>query len=1011
MPCSDPSGSRLPSSAATALQASATLGVVGFTAQGTAYGRAAVELLARQVTDLKDGDPLAPVTIVVPSNYAAVATRRALAARPGGIAAVELLTLHRLAERLASLDGRRPVTAPVLAQAVRTVLHDDPGVFGPVAEHPATELAPVRATRELSGVSDDALDAVADASERARDVVRIARTARAHLAANHHDEHDLLLAATEAVAKGADVGPLVVHLLQDLTPAGAALLHAIAGAQDVRVNVGLTGNAAADKPVIDAHARAFITVDANSTPPTAHHVITVSDPDEEVRATVRTITQWMRDGVALGATAVLYATSDPYARLLHEQLDAAGIPHNGSPVRDIGDMLLGRSLRALLALPERGFRRTDVMAVLTGAPLAGVPTRRWEEIARAAGVVDGDDWDRNLGAFAAEQLARAAKLDPNDDGWLIERHERDAARANELAAFVAKLRADLVAPTGGWRALAEWAKGVVTTYLGDDRHRARWPEDEIDAAERVDAALDRLANLDAVGGPAPDLDVFRRTLDGELDVALRRVGRFGDGVLVGHVSMAVGLVLDRVVVLGLAEGAFPARRLEDSLLPDAERALANGELRLRTERVHDDHRQLLAAIAAADDATVCFPRGDLRRSGDRFPSRWLDEVTAATATRHEVPSFASGIARVAFPATDQEHRLASMARTTSIDDPIVDDGFEVTRGRAGAAFTRFDGNVSQHTHLVPDFTAERRVSASSLQSYAACPHAWFGHYLLDVDPVEDPDRKLEISALDRGSLIHEILDAFVTEMIAAGRKAPWTAAERDRLLAIAEAQFAPYQARGATGRAMFWKRDRARILADLERFAVEDRGAPVASELGFDDVHYPLPDGRTVVIRGSIDRVDRAPDGSLVVLDYKTGRSDYYTGLCEDDPHQGGSHLQLAMYGVAAADKLEEPRVTAYYWFSTSVGDFRRVGYSITDGVRVAVGEAIATIVDGIRAGHFPLHPAEQRPFTYNDCWYCSPDDLGTREARRAWEQKRLDPVLAGYVRLVEPEVFDADAD
>jgi ATP-dependent helicase/nuclease subunit B len=332
------------SSALTLLQPSATLDLVGITAEGTAYGRAAVELLARQVTDLKAGDPLAPVTVLVPSNYAAISTRRALAARQGGVANVDFVTLHRLAERLAK-DARRPVSAPVLAQAVRTVLADEPGVFGPVAQHPATELALVRATRELSGVNDGALDRIGACSRRASDVVRIARAARAALAADFHDEHDLLLAATDAIAKGAHVGPVIVHLLQDLSIAGAALLVALDGATTVRVNVGVTGAPDADRAVLDAHTRALIAVDVNgASPPTAQHVITVSDPDEEVRATVRAITQWMRDGVRLGRTAVFYATSNPYARLLHEQLDAASIPHNGAPVREIGDLLLGRSL-------------------------------------------------------------------------------------------------------------------------------------------------------------------------------------------------------------------------------------------------------------------------------------------------------------------------------------------------------------------------------------------------------------------------------------------------------------------------------------------------------------------------------------------------------------------------------------------------------------------------------------------------------------------------------------------
>ena len=48
---------------ATPHQASATLDEVGFTAEATAYGRPAVELLARQVSEPKAGDPLAPVTV------------------------------------------------------------------------------------------------------------------------------------------------------------------------------------------------------------------------------------------------------------------------------------------------------------------------------------------------------------------------------------------------------------------------------------------------------------------------------------------------------------------------------------------------------------------------------------------------------------------------------------------------------------------------------------------------------------------------------------------------------------------------------------------------------------------------------------------------------------------------------------------------------------------------------------------------------------------------------------
>src|SRR4051794_32917223 len=110
----------------------------------TAYGATALDALARVVGELKSGDPMAPVSIVVPNNLAGIVARRRLAGGlPGGrpgIAALEITTLRRLAEGLAvsHLAGRRPATRPLLAATYRAALIEDAGVFAPVADHTAT---------------------------------------------------------------------------------------------------------------------------------------------------------------------------------------------------------------------------------------------------------------------------------------------------------------------------------------------------------------------------------------------------------------------------------------------------------------------------------------------------------------------------------------------------------------------------------------------------------------------------------------------------------------------------------------------------------------------------------------------------------------------------------------------------------------------------------------------------------------------------------------------------------
>ena len=112
----------------------------------------------------------------------------------GGVAAVTFLTAYRLAELLGAPSlaavGRRPVSTPVIAAALRRALRDDPGIFAPVAEHPATETALVATFAELSDVSEDGLFALAGAGRRAHDVVGLYRRARDRLAGGWYHESD-----------------------------------------------------------------------------------------------------------------------------------------------------------------------------------------------------------------------------------------------------------------------------------------------------------------------------------------------------------------------------------------------------------------------------------------------------------------------------------------------------------------------------------------------------------------------------------------------------------------------------------------------------------------------------------------------------------------------------------------------------------------------------------------------------------------------------------------------------
>ena len=342
------------------------------------------------------------------------------------------------------------------------------------------------------------------------------------------------------------------------------------------VNVGLTGDPDGDSPVIAGLARAGIAV-----PPRV--AAGAAGSGHRARATPmtrcgprsRAVVDAARSGVPWGRMAVVWGAAEPYARIVDAQLAAADIPSNGTPVRTVADSVAGRALLAVLGLGDRRFRRPDVMAVIADAGVVDgrghpVPGRAWERISREAGVVEGDDWARRLGAHAARLSARADEDDAEDRAASAGQRRRDAASAAGLAAFVGELRADLerVAATGTWRGMATATAALLDRLLGGAPARTVWPDEEQRAADRVDAALAGLGGLDTIGGPPPTLDVFRRSLAASLSAALRRSGRFGEGVLVGPLSVVTGLDLDVVIVLGLAEGTLPAAHLEDSLLPD-----------------------------------------------------------------------------------------------------------------------------------------------------------------------------------------------------------------------------------------------------------------------------------------------------------------------------------------------------------------------------------------------------------------------------------------------------------
>ncbi|HEY0475024.1 MAG TPA: PD-(D/E)XK nuclease family protein [Kribbella sp.] len=1023
--------------------------VRGTRIETTAYGAAALERLRDVVARLKSDDPMKPVTLLLPNNLAGVIGRRFLAG--SGIAGLYLATLPRLAEQLAAgvLAPRRPATRPIVAATWRTALSKAPGVFQEVADHPSTIQALAAAHRELRDLSDAALDEVAGASGLGPDLVRLHRQITGELMPDWYDEIDLLRAASaraeENPAVVAELGALVLYLPQELTQAEAGFVGALgSAAADLTVIVGLTDVRRADRAVRRSLERIGIDLPTSISRnyPVATEVLNASDADDEVRCVVRDVVAALEHTPA-HRIAVLYSAATPYARLLHEHLAAARIEVNGPGTRPVHERALARTLLEVLALVDHDLPRADLFRALANAPTRDftgdrIQVPQWERLSRVAGVVRGDDWDVRLARYAESERRTAEQEQAAEDPRpaAIRRAQYNASTAQRLHQFATELRRRLHAASllESWSELAQSVLGLFQDLLGD---YSSLPVEEQYAAVAVEGSLRGLSTLDELGTPA-SLTVLRDVLDLELQQSLPRVGTFGTGVLVAPLSTSIGLSADVVYVVGLSEDLYPGRVHEDALLPHRVREAAAPELASFRDRLDEKQRHLLAAFSAGSTRVVAsFPRGDLRRSSRRLPTRWLlgtlrsltgDHALAATewdqASYGEQlltsASYAGSLTTATMPATEQDWQVRAASAGLPLADAVVDRARVLLRARAGDEFTRFDGNLSGVTGL-PDYAVDDRVaSPTSLESYATCPHAYFVERLLQVEPLEAPEDLLVISPLQVGNLIHNSLDAFVTRLTGSlpGYGEPWSAEQRSLLLAIGADLADRFQAEGLTGHPRLWQRERLRVLGDLlvllsddDRWRASHDASVVASELRFGldgepPVEIPVPTGR-VRLRGSADKVDLGRDGTIYVTDVKTGGFSRYEAI-ESDPVAAGTKLQLPVYAYAARARLgdESTPVEASYWFVRKGG--RRIPVPLTAEVADRYVDTLDVIVSSIAAGHFPAKAPEVPDFLWVQCHYCNPDGLGHSEVRTRWERKRNDPGLERLVRLIDPGALPA---
>ena len=727
----------------------------------------------------KGGDPLAPVAVIVPTNTAGVMARRALGRR-GGAAAIDVLTLYRVAELLGApslhAEGRNPVSTPVVDLAVKQVIHDTPGLYAGVNHHPSTVVALRDLYRELRVAGPGVADRAGPHGPR--------RRAGAGRRRGRPPPGPAVVRRGRPAGPGRRPGPprparpgsrrVVVHLPQRLRPLEHRLLAALGRARPTSTSCSASPATPRPTPPVAAIAEGLAghprpgrrrrrrprrrAASRSSPPPT---------PTTRCASPCAPSSTPPGAGTPFDRIAVLFPTDRPYARLVEHQLDAGRHPVERPPGHDRrrADGAAGAH-RAARARPPRP------------APhVADDAARRRARPARPDGraVPDGP-----VGAHRPGRRRRPRRR----LGRRTSRATPPSARAERGTPRPTPRR-----PTSCWRSSTE-LRGA----LGDPAEVRPWADvgRVVEGAPRalVRAARPRpprrrrarrrgsrrggsstgstTSTPSAGRSPAPSSGPRSSPSSTSRRPARARSATASTSA---RWPARPGSTSTSSSSLGAADGLLPPPPVVDPLLGDHERAGRRpGGLR-RAGRRGPPPVPRRRRDARRPRSSPC-PAATCGRRPTRHPSRWVDRARRRRAGRsvatRSVDSHAHGLAQTEFPVSAAEHRVRELwtARPrrrrrprpsgSAADDRRAAPGARAARrpGRrrrspsttatcpAGAPFADRPGRVADPHR---DVGAAARTPTSCSTSSASARST-------------SPTTIETLSPLDRGSAIHDAID-------------------------------------------------------------------------------------------------------------------------------------------------------------------------------------------------------------------------------------------------------------
>ncbi|MDQ3266456.1 MAG: PD-(D/E)XK nuclease family protein [Myxococcota bacterium] len=530
---------------------------------------------------------------------------------------------------------------------------------------------------------------------------------------------------------------------------------------------------------------------------------------------------------------------------------------------------------------------------------------------------------------------------------------------------------------------------------------------------------------------------FRWLHDAAADFNLSGAGPRTGAVRILDVRELPGRSFAHLCLGGVVDGRFPGRSTPHPLFSDDDRRrinatvakpvfrLSTGDLDGRAPwRLAEDRLLFYVALSCArEGATVTYAR----TSGgqEQLASPFIDELVRVCGIKvqaqapfpipplHEVRTEEDLRARVAIEALaraelriSQPDPAGSLLEQRFRPEPWFSRSEEVGRieGERLLAFGDHQRQAKPHTGQVGTddlaeplrelfrYGPEKPLSASSLNRFGNCAFQGFLHDVLRLEEPETPGE--EIDKRGEGSFWHKVLEVLIPAVRKAGLLGRPVEEIPDAMLDQAlETGTAHAEQHNHTGHPALWKlgRERARFMVarvlshelhgvpffGMDPAETELRFGRPESPPGWQTVILPAEEGEPPIhVEGTIDRLDRGPDGSVAVVDYK---SSVTPNKVKERFLTQDFQLPLYLYAARAAGR---PDAVQAAWLSMKDGSVGLLSKQCDDNVHELLSTdpevqarveeeggknlpaEVRRLVSGLRQGQFPAHP--------HDCEYCS---------------------------------------